>query len=147
MIWKRYQNEVIVLVAFVLMTVGYLYKSSSANSLDRVKAEVALSASEVGEIIALKKQWGNEKLTESVNKMNLNIAPGKIKQFSIKSKKLQASYRGLSDKEMNGIILKLQNIAVQIIKLGVKRQGDNYNVELGVKSRGESYNMEIVCKW
>ncbi len=132
--WKRYQNEAIVLLAFVLMTVGYLYKSNSANSLDRVKAEVALSATEVGEIIALKKQWGNEKLTASVNRMNLNIAPDKIKQFSVKSKKLQASYRGLSDKEMNGIILKLQNIAVQIVKLGVKRQGD-------------SYNMEIVCKW
>ncbi len=134
MMWKRYQNEAIVLLAFVLMTVGYLYKSNSANSLDRVKAEVALSATEVGEIIALKKQWGNEKLTASVNRMNLNIAPDKIKQFSVKSKKLQASYRGLSDKEMNGIILKLQNIAVQIVKLGVKRQG-------------ESYNMEIVCKW
>ena len=134
MIWKRYRNEIIVLVAFVLMVSGYLYKSSSTDSLDRVKAEVALSVTKVGEIIALKKQWGNEKLTGSVNKMNLNIAPDKIKQFSIKSKKLQASYRGLSDKEMNGIILKLQNIAVQIIKLGVKRQG-------------ESYTMEIICKW
>ena len=134
MIWKRYQNEAIVLLAFVLMTAGYLYKSSSANSLDRVKAEVALSATEIGEIIALKKQWGNEKLTGSVNKINLNIAPDKIKQFSIKSKKLQASYRGLSDKEMNGIIHKLGNIAVQVIKLGVKRQGDGYN-------------MEITCKW
>jgi len=134
MILKRYQNEAIVLFAFVLMIAGYLYKSSSANTLDRVKAEVALSATEAGEIIALKKQWGSEKLTGSVNKINLNIAPDKIKQFSIKSKKLQASYRGLSDKEMNGIIFKLQNIAVQVIKLGVKRKGD-------------SYNMEIVCKW
>jgi len=132
--WKRYQNEAIVLLAFVLMIAGYLYKSSSAHSLERVKAEVVLSATEIGEIIALKKQWGNDKLTESVKRMNLNIAPNKIKQFSIKSKKLQASYRGLSDKEMNGIILKLQNIAVQIVKLGVKR-------------KGSSYNMEIVCKW
>ena len=134
MIWKRYQNEAIALLAFALMTTAYLYKSSSANSLNRIKAEVALSTTEVGEIIALKKQWGDEKLTENVKKMNQNIASGKIKQFSVQSKKLQASYRGLSDKEMNGIILKLQNIAVQIIKLSVKRQGD-------------SYNMEIVCKW
>ena len=134
MIWKRYQNEAIVLLAFVAMIAGYLYKSISANNLDRVKAEVALSATEVGEIIALKKQWGNEKLTQSVNKINLNIAPNKIKQFSIKSKKLQASYRGLSAKEMNSIIVRLENIAVQIVKLGTKRQG-------------ESYNMEIVCKW
>ena len=134
MMWKRYQNEAIVLLAFVLMLAGYLYKSSSAHNLERVKAEVVLSATDIGEIIALKKQWGNDKLTESVKRMNLNIAPNKIKQFSVKSKKLQASYRGLSDKEMNGIILKLQNIAVQIVKLGVKRQS-------------ESYNMEIVCKW
>jgi len=134
MIWKRYQNEAIVLLSFVLMIAGYLYKSSSANSLGRVKTEAALSAAEVGEVIALKKQWGNDKLTGSVKRMNSNIAPDKIKQFSVKRKKLQASYRSLSDKEMNGIILKLQNIAVQIVKLGVKRKGDNYN-------------MEIVCKW
>jgi hypothetical protein len=134
MIWKRYQNEAIVLLSFVLMIAGYLYKSSSTNSLGRVKTEAALSAAEVGEVIALKKQWGNDKLTGSVKRMNSNIAPDKIKQFSVKRKKLQASYRSLSDKEMNGIILKLQNIAVQIVKLGVKRKGDNYN-------------MEIVCKW
>jgi len=134
MIWKRYQNEAIVLTAFIVMIAGYLYKSSSADSLDRVKAEVALSATEVGEIIALKKQWGNENLTKSINRIKLNIAPSKVKQFSVKSKKLQASYRGLSDKEMNGIVSKLENIAVQIVKLGVKRKGG-------------SYNMEIVCKW
>ena len=134
MIWKRYQNEAIVLLAFIVMIAGYLYKSSSANSLDQVKAEVAQSASEVGKIIALKKQWGSKKLTKSINRINLNIAPDKIKRFSVKSKKLQASYRGLSDKEMNGIIIKLENIAVQIVKLGVKRTGG-------------SYNMEIVCKW
>ena len=36
--------------------------------------------------------------------------------------------------EVNRVILKLENTAVQIVKLSVKREG-------------ETYSMEIKCKW
>ena len=134
MIWKRYQNEAIVLAAFIVMAAGYVYKSNYLNSFDRVKAEVAASIAETGRIIGLKKQWGDETLTKRIDKIKKDIAPDKIKLFSVKSKKLQASFQGLSDKEMNGIILRLENIAVQIVKISAKHQGD-------------SYSLEIICKW
>jgi hypothetical protein len=134
MIWKRYQHELIVLAALLLMVVAYFYKSSSINRLGSVKMEVAQSSAEVGEIIALKKQWGDPKLTKKVEKIKKGITPDKIKKFTVKSKKLTASFRGLSDKEMNSIMIKLENIAVQINKLSVKHQ-DN------------GYTMEFTCKW
>ncbi|MEA3417776.1 MAG: hypothetical protein U9Q90_00075 [Campylobacterota bacterium] len=134
MIWKRYQHELIVLAALLLMIIAYFYKSSSANRLGSVKMEVSQSVMEVGEIIALKKQWGASDLTKRVEKVKKGIAPEKIKKFTVKSKKLTASFKGLSDKEMNLIMTKLENIAVQISKINVKRQNGGYT-------------MEFTCKW
>ncbi len=134
MIWKRYRNEFIVLIAFVLMLATSLYKNNATDELDTVSSEVKIAMVEIGEIVALKKQWGNENLTKKVTKIKKGITAKKIKIFSVKSKKLTASFVKLSDKEMNGIVLKLENVAVQIIKLDIKR-------------KEESYSMEIKCKW
>ncbi|MEA3490661.1 MAG: hypothetical protein U9R27_02030 [Campylobacterota bacterium] len=131
---KRYQNELILSIVVILMILSYLYKNSAANSLDSAKAETTASAAQIGKIIVLKEQWGDPKLSQSIKKLKQNIAPSKIKQFSIKGKKLAASFQNLSDKEMNGVILKIKNIAVRIVILSVKRSD-------------KGYQMEIKCKW
>lgn len=134
MIWKRYRNEMIVVLSFLLMLVTSLYKNHGADQLDAINLETKTSLTQIGEIIALKKQWGNKNLTKKVSTIKKGIAPEKIKLFSVKGKKLNASFRGLKDSEMNSVILKLENVAIQIIKLTVKR-------------KGEGYDMEIKCKW
>ena len=134
MIWRRYRNEMIILAAFLLMAASLLYKQSVVRRLDTVNTEVKTSLTQIGEIIALRKQWGDEKLTKKISKVKNGIAPEKIKLFSIKSKKLSASFKGLNEGEVNKIILKLENIAVQLMKLSVKK-------------RDGSYDMEIKCKW
>ncbi len=134
MTWKRYQNELILSALLILMIVSYLYKNSAVDSLDSAKSETITYATQIGEIIVLKKQWSDPKISQSIKKLKHNIAPAKIKQFSVKRKKLTASFRNLSDKEMNGIILKIENIAVQIIILSVKHND-------------KGYQMEIKCKW
>ncbi|HHD72644.1 MAG TPA: hypothetical protein ENK77_03870 [Epsilonproteobacteria bacterium] len=134
MIWKRYRNELFIVVSFLLMLTALLYKNSAADRLDSTNREVKVSVTQIGKIAALKKQWGSENLSKKIEKIKTNIAPDKIKQFTIKQKKLFASFAGLSAMEMNTIILKLENIAVQITKLSAKRQG-------------ESYSLEVTCKW
>jgi hypothetical protein len=134
MIWKRYRNEMIVLASFLLMLAALIYKNSTVNRLDSVNAEVKASLSQIGEIIALKKQWGDTGLSKKIEQIKKKLPANKIKQWSIKGKKLFASFRGLSDNEVNSVILKLENTAVQILKLSVKREG-------------ETYSMEIKCKW
>lgn len=134
MIWKRYQNELIVVIALLLMVGAYLYKQNQVNQIDRVRGEVAISIGKVGEIIALKNQWGNPNLSKKVKKIKKGLDESSIKLFSVKSKKLTASFVGLDTKEMNGVITKLENIAVQIVKLKVT-------------SRDKKYSMEIKCKW
>jgi len=134
MIWKRYQNELIVGVALVLMLAVYLYKNSQVKQLDSTKIEVAQSVEEIGEIIALKQQWGDPKLKQRVEKVKQGLQSGKIKSFTVKGKKLTASLQGLSSKEMNSVITKLENIAIQIVKLSVQHKDG-------------TYQMEIKCKW
>lgn len=134
MIWKRYQNELIVVLSFLLMLGAYLYKQNQASQIDRVRGEVTLSIGKVGEIIALKNQWGNSDLSKKIKKIKNGLDESSIKLFSVKSKKLTASFVGLDSKEMNGVITKLENIAVQIVKLKVT-------------SKDKKYSMEIKCKW
>ncbi len=134
MIWKRYQNELIVLIALLLMLTAYFYKHNQAKRVDETKKEVSLSLGELGEIIALKNQWGDPELSNKIKKIEKSVDKKNIKSFTIKNKKLTASLSGLSSKEMNKIITILENTAVQIINLKVT------NIE------GE-YSMEFKCKW
>ena len=83
MIWKRYRNEMIVLASLLLMMIALIYKSNTINKLDRVNAEVKASLSQIGEIIALKKQWGDAGLTKKVKQIKKGLTADKIKQFSI----------------------------------------------------------------
>ncbi len=134
MIWRRYQNEILLFAALFLTIIGYLYKSSSADTLERTKREVALGTIQIEEIAALQKQWGNENLGKRISNIKEGIAPEKIKSFAIKNKKLDASLAGLSDKEMSQIIATVENTAVQIIRLKVHYlQG--------------GYSLEVTCKW
>ena len=134
MIWKHYRNEMIVLASLILMLAALFYKESAVNRLDSVNAEVKASMAQIGEIIALKKQWGDKKLTKKIGQLKKGIDPKRVVRFTVKSKKLSASFKELSDIEVNRVILKLENTAVQITKLSVKRKGD-------------TYSMEIKCKW
>jgi len=134
MIWRRYRNELIITLSMLLMIVSLLYRHNTIKRLDRVNGEVKASLAQIGEIIALKKQWGDEKLTEKISRIKHSIDAEKIKQFTVRSKKLTAVLKDLSDTEVNALIVKFENIAVQITKLEVKR-------------KGEVYNMEIRCKW
>jgi len=134
MIWKRYQNELILSLALLLLIVSYIFKNNRADRIDTVKVELSTTALQANEIIALKKQWSDSTLKSRVLKLKESIAPSKIKQFSIKAKKLSASFQNLNAKEINKIITKLENTAVQITKLELIK--DN-----------KEYKMEIKCKW
>jgi nucleotidyltransferase/DNA polymerase involved in DNA repair len=124
----------IVLGALLLMLAALFFKDRTVDRLDSVNAEVKSSLMEIGEIIALKKQWGDKKLGSRVKEIRNGIPDTKIKTFALKGRKLQAIFHNLNENEVNRIIQKLENTAVQIVRLNVKREG-------------ESYRMEIACKW
>ncbi len=134
MIWKRYQNEFIVAVAVLFLIATLSYKQHKIAGVDQVKMILAHSTMEAGEIISLKKQWSNPNLSKDVRKLKNRIAASKVKQFVIKGKKLHAFFQNLNAKETSSIVTRVENIAVVIMKLEIKKVD-------------KSYKVEIQCKW
>jgi len=85
-IWKHYRNEMIVLASLLLMLAALFYKESTVNRLDSANAEVKESVEQIGEIIALKKQWGDMTLTKKIEQFKKGLSSEKIKRFTVKSK-------------------------------------------------------------
>jgi len=132
MMWKRYQNELIVLAAFVLMFGGYLYKQSSSSSQVSDLSSTQSEISQIKEVIALRKIWSDKKITKKVDDLRKIVSSSKVK-WSSKSKKLTASYKGLNDGELNKLVTKILNLPVEIKKLNIQKTASAYNVEFKCK--------------
>ncbi|MDQ1325510.1 MAG: hypothetical protein QG564_634 [Campylobacterota bacterium] len=129
---KRYQNELIVLVALFMMSGAYLYKyeqvfkqAENANSMKR-------SVDEFRETVALQKIWGNKNTASKVDQLQGLIPESKVK-WSKTGKKLTAIYENLSASELNKLVTKILNLAVEIEALSIHQSGSVYRVELRCK--------------
>ncbi len=132
MIWKRYQNELIVLVAFIVMIASYGYKYTQVSSQSTLAVNVKHSVEEIKEVVALQKIWSDKKTTKKINKLQSFIPASKVK-WSNKSKKVTATYKGLTATELNKLVTKILNLPIVIKKLKVQNIGSTYNVEFKCK--------------
>jgi hypothetical protein len=127
---KAYKNELIAGIAFLLLMMAFVYKQGKVSGQTDTSAGTALQ--ELQEVISLKKIWGDKKTTKKVDKLKAIVAPSKVK-WSRKSKKLTASFTNLSNQELNRVIVKIMNLAVEIQRLEVKKLGASYHVEFKCK--------------
>ena len=132
MTWKRYQNELIALVAFVLMLGAYGYKTGQVSSQAETIAAAKHSIGEIKEVIALKKIWADKKTGKKVEKLQTLISASKVK-WSSKSKKVTASYKGLTATELNKLVTKILNLSIEIQKLKIQKIASSYDVEFKCK--------------
>ena len=132
MIWKRYQNELIVLIAFVLMLGGYLYKNVQISTQSEMSANVNRSVGELKEVIALQKIWSDKKTTKKVDRLQSVVPQNKVK-WSSKNKKLTASYKGLTTTEVNTLVTSILKLPVEIQKLKIQKLATSYDVEFKCK--------------
>ncbi len=130
--WRHYQNELIVLAAFFIMLVTYVYKYNQVASQAEDTKTVQHSIAELKEVLALKKVWADKKIGKKVEKLQVLIPLAKVK-WSRKSKKITATYTGLTSNELNKLISKILNLPIAITLLEVKKTGSNYNVEFKCK--------------
>ncbi|MGB5506164.1 MAG: hypothetical protein WBM70_05695 [Sulfurovum sp.] len=132
MIWKRYQNELIVLAAFVLMLGGYMYKNVQISSQAETILESSRSVDEIKEVIALQKIWSDKKTTKKVSKLQTIIPAHKVK-WNSKNKKVTATYKGLTTSELNSLVTKILNLPIEIQKLSIQKLASSYDVEFKCK--------------
>ena len=130
--WKQYQNELIMFLALLLMVGAFLYKSIKISSGAEQTTTLTHAVNEFKEIVALKKMWGNRNISKKVMGLEKLISASKV-TWKKQSKKLTASYKGLSSSELNKLSNKILNLAVQIQLFEIEKIGSLYNVELKCK--------------
>ena len=129
---KRYQNELIVLLALFLMFGAYLYKNGQISSQSEYANNTKQVINDFKEIISLKKVWADKKISKKVEKLKALIPESKVK-WSNKSKKLTATYKGLTSVELNKLVTKILGLAVEIKKLEIQKIASSYDVEFKCK--------------
>lgn len=126
--WKRYQNELMVGIAFLLMFSAYFYKHKQMTAQASYASTVKHSVGELKEIIALKKVWADTRTGKKVEQVGTLIPASKVK-WSQKSKKVSATYEGLTSNELNSLITKILNLPVVIQQLDIQKTDLFYHVE------------------
>jgi predicted naringenin-chalcone synthase len=132
MSWKRYQNELIAVGAAFVMLGAYAYKHKQVTSQVEHAKSTKYSIEELKEVVALKKIWAEKKTTKKVEQLKEVISASKVK-WSKKSKKVTASYTGLSANELNTLTTKILNLPVEVRLLDIQKIGTTYNVEFKCK--------------
>ena len=130
--WKRYQNELIVLGAFLFMISMYLYKQHAISSQSGERDEVTKTIEEIKEVVALKKIWADKKISKKVENLKALVPSSKVK-WSKKSRKVAALYTGLRPSELNKLTSKILNTPAVIDNLDIQKTGSSYRVELKCK--------------
>jgi len=132
MSWQRYQNELIVLLAFLLMLGTYMYKYSHVQTKAKDAEQVQHTIDEFKEVVTLEKVWKDKKLNKKLDAFHAIIPSSKVKWTKSK-KKIEAKYTGLGANEINKLTTKILNLPVEIMQLDVKKSGAVYNVEFACK--------------
>ncbi len=132
---QRYKNELILFIMFIFMLVAFMYKLSAVTYVKENQVKINKEIKEIQTIVNLKKQWGGKDISKKLTILKRVVPSSKIKSFKKKSKQLSVIYNNLTASELNKIINKIINIAVQINHLKI------------IKSSKNSYKMECICKW
>jgi hypothetical protein len=130
---SKYKYELIVLLSFMVMGGAWFYKHQQSLHFVSQKSELESSIYTLQEVIALKDIWGTKSISKQLDRVK-GIVPKQKVKWSKKGKKLTASFHDLTPKELNKLLSKLFNVAVQIETLHIKRESS-------------SYSMELKCKW
>ena len=129
---KKYQNELIVLAALFVLCITYFYKQEQIAGQTQKADSFNRSIGEYREIAALQNIWGNKKIASKVDQLQEAVPKTKIK-WNKTGKTLTAIYDNLSASELNKLINKMLNLAVEIETLSIKQSDSAYHVEFACK--------------
>jgi len=132
MIWKRYQNELMVLISLLLLVSALLYKNSQTSNSIENRTVTKHAVREFKEILVHKKQWADKNIVKKLDKLKQVVPESKL-TWKKKGKVLTTQFKGLSSKELNKVVTTMLNLAVQIQVLKVKENHSEYDVEFKCK--------------
>ena len=135
MMLKRFRNELIILIAFIIALTAFFYKNSARDSVDMEKKRIEMSIAEINTVSKLKKMWSNKQIAKDANGLKTIVAKNKVKRFKKIGAKVNVKYVELNINELNEIMKKIMNRAFQISRLNI------------IETEKDTYSMEVICKW
>jgi len=129
----RYKNELMLLGSVLFMLISYAYKYHNESKIQEDMIKVQKETDELIEANSLQKLWANKTISQRLNSLQ-SIVPSNKLVWNKKGKKLNMKLSNLNAKELNKVLSKISNIAVQIESIDIKRHD-------------KEYDMEVRCKW
>jgi len=132
---QRYQNELLVLFALLVLLGAWLFQYNSHVVLAQKSIASTQVIAKLEDVATMKKLWGkNKKHSRSLEAIQRSLSKEKVKKFEIKKNKAHIILQNLNGTELNKIVGKqIASIPLQIIELSIDRNGDMYTLELRCK--------------
>jgi len=130
---RRYRYELIVALALLVAVVAFFYKQAQRSSIAEANRKMSKELAVFQETAGLKKIWADKEIGKRLDRLK-GLVPQEKVSWKKRGKKLTASFQNLKPSEVNTLVTKFLNIAVQVVSLKVRKEG-------------ERYRMEIQCKW
>ena len=135
MMLRRYQNELMIVLALLLLLGAVIFKISSSSTLESKSAEATQSISRMEDINTMKKLWEkNKAVSKKLMALKKQLGASKSTTFELKKKKAHIILENLNGTELNKVVSKqIASIPVQIQEIVIDRSGENYRLELRCK--------------
>ena len=133
---QKYQNELIVLFVFLLLTSAIVFKVYQEKQLEVTSIDARQQIAKMQDIATMKKIWEkNKTIFKRLSAIKKSLRKETIERFKLDKRKADIVLINLNGSELNRVVGKhIASVAVQIIELSVARSGDKYR-------------LEIQCKW
>jgi len=123
-------NKTVIFVLLIAITLGsYFYKSVQQDKFYHKIKEQNKQIIQLDEVVSLQKIWSPKNTKKDLKKLKQIIKPEKVKWVQ-SSHKLEVKYSNLDAKELNKILNKILNTAIQIKDLKIYQKDDKYNMEI-----------------
>jgi Ca2+/Na+ antiporter len=132
---KRYQNEMMLVLAAVFLLVAFMYKQTQRAKMSEANQQMAKEITVFQETVNLKKIWADKKIPKKLEAVQ-KLVPGSKVKWRKKGKKLTASFTDMLPSDINKVVTKILNIAVELESITIEQD-----------QSGKHYKMEIRCKW
>ena len=124
----RFRNELILLVAVLVLIAGIVYRYTRESQLDSVVLRNHQASQQIREIAILKQVWGTKGIRAKITKIREALPAARIKTFDLKKSELRAVFSGLSGAEINTVTTQIGESPLRIRSLSILRSGKTYTV-------------------
>ena len=133
MINIRYKNELILIVSIIFVLSSYVFKHKSFESSQELLHQKQKEFIQLQDVIALQKIWSPKQVSKKLISLK-HIIPSEQIRWDKRGTKLTVKFKDINSMQLNKILNKILNIAIQIDYINITKKQDKYT-------------MELKCKW